>query len=73
MFAISVTPCNETQEKSEIRIPKKYQHYSDVFDKVKASITPKHWPYDCLIDLQPRKEPPWGPIYNLSPIELEVL
>ena len=44
-----------------------------MFDKVKANRLPEHRPYDCPIDLQPGKEPPWGPIYNLSPTELEVL
>ena len=41
--------------------------------KVKAGTLPHHRPYDCPIDLQPRTEAPWGPIYNLSPTELEVL
>ena len=45
---------------------------SDVF-KVKANTLPEHRPYDCPIDLKPGKEPPWGPIYNLSPVELETL
>ena len=40
---------------------------------MKANTLPEHRPYDCPIDLQPGKEPPWGPIYNLSPIELETL
>ena len=73
LFAISAAPSSDTQGKSEVYIPKKYQEYADVFDKVKASVLPKHRPYDCPIDLQPGKEPPWGPIYNLSPTELEVL
>ena len=73
LFAISVTPSSATQGNSDIQIPEKYQEYVDVFDKVKASVLPKHRSYDCPIDLQPGKEPPWGPIYNLSPTELEVL
>ena len=73
VFAVSVKPSNTAKEESTIQLPKKYHHYADVFDKVKASTLPHHRPYDCPIDLQPRKEPPWGPIYNLSPTELEVL
>ena len=61
------------QGNSDIQIPKKYEEYADVFDKVKASVLPKHRSYDCPIDLQPGQEPPWGLIYNLSPTELEVL
>ena len=34
---------------------------------------PQHRWYDCPIDLQPGKKPPWGSIYNFSPSELEVL
>ena len=30
-------------------------------------------PYDCPIDLQPGKDPPRGPIYNLSPSEIKAL
>ena len=44
-----------------------------MFDKVKANRLPEHRLYDCTIDLPPGKEPPWEPIYNLSPTELEVL
>ena len=44
-----------------------------MFHTVKANRLPKHRPYDCPIDLQPGKELPWGPIYNLSPTALEVL
>ena len=53
--------------------PSKYQDFSDVFDKVKAKTLLEHRPYDCPIDLQLEKEPPWGLIYNLSPLELKAL
>ena len=73
LFAVSVTPSSATQEISDIQIPKKYQEYVDVFDKVKASVLPNHRSYDCPIDLQPGKEQQWGSIYNLSLTELEIL
>ncbi len=73
LVAISVNPYGVSKDKVDIPLPKKYQEYADVFDKVKASTLPVHRQYDCPIDLQPGKEPPWGPIYNLSPRELEVL
>jgi hypothetical protein len=34
---------------------------------------PEHGPHDLTIDLIEGKEPPWGPIYNLSAKELETL
>ena len=73
VFAISTKPFKESEGSSKIKLPHKYKEFADVFDNVKASILPEHRPYDCPIDLQPRKEPPWGPIYNLSPTKLEVL
>ena len=72
LFAVLATPTSSSQELG-VQLPKKYTEFSDVFDKVKANKLPEHRPYDCPIDLQPGKEPPWGPIYNLSPAELEVL
>ena len=72
VFAVLTIPSSSPQELG-VQLPKKYIEFSDVFDKVKASRLPEHRPYDCPIDLQPGKEPPWGPIYNLSPTELEVL
>ena len=72
VFAVLATPSSSSQELG-VQLPKKYIEFSDVFDKVKANRLPEHRPYDCPIDLQPGKEPPWGPIYNLSPTELEVL
>ena len=73
LFTISVKPSNTIKVESTLQLPKKYHHYADVFDKVQANTLPHHKPYDCPINLQPGKEPPWGPIYNLSPTELEVL
>ena len=72
VFAIVATPSSTLQE-GDIKLPDRYKEFSDVFDKVKANTLPEHRPYDCPIDLQPGKEPPWGPIYNLSPVELETL
>ena len=73
LFAILVKTSDTIKVESTVQLPKKYHHYADVFDKVQANTLPHHRPYDCPIDLQPGKEPPWGPIYNLSPTELEVL
>ena len=61
------------QREADIHLPEKYKEFSDVFDKVKANTLSEHRPYDCPIDLQPGKEPLWGSIYNLSPIELDKL
>ncbi|CAG8757098.1 23693_t:CDS:2, partial [Cetraspora pellucida] len=54
-------------------VPKKYQDFNDVFNKKKADKLPVNRRYDCAIDLLPDTQPPWGPIYELSTRELEVL
>jgi hypothetical protein len=50
-----------------------YQDYKDVFEKKNANTLPKHWPYDCAIDLEKGMQPPFEPIYNLSQEELSTL
>ena len=42
VFTVSVKPSSITKEESTIQLPKKYHHYADVFDKVKASTLPQH-------------------------------
>jgi hypothetical protein len=72
VFAMVAIPSSNSKQ-SKVILPLKYQEFADVFDKAKSSKLPEHRLYDCPIDLQPEKEPPWGPIYNLSPSELKSL
>jgi hypothetical protein len=72
VFSVMATPSPSVQTSSTL-LPSKYLEFGDVFDKDKATTLPEHRPYDCPIDLQPGKDPPWGPIYNLSPPELKAL
>ena len=55
------------------KIPAEYQDYADVFSKTEAHKLPEHRPYDLSIPLQEGTTPPFGPVYNLSPLELDVL
>jgi hypothetical protein len=50
-----------------------YEKFSDVFSSANAEKLPPHRNIDLSIDLQPGKEPPYGPIYPLSQAELAVL
>jgi hypothetical protein len=54
-------------------IPAEYQDYADVFSKTEAHKLPEHRPYDLSIPLQEGTAPPLLPVYNLSPLELDVL
>lgn len=58
---------------STVTLPEKYQQYSGLFSKKKASKLPDHKPYDHAIPLAPGTMPPFGPIYSLSEPELKVL
>jgi hypothetical protein len=72
VFAIQMHPTISIVKVATI-LPKEYQDFADVFDKTNASHLPEHHPYDCPIDLFLNTSPPFGPIYGLSPAELETL
>ena len=55
------------------KLPESLQQYTDVFSDAKAKSLAPHRNIDLAIDLQPGKEPPYGPIYPLSLRELVTL
>ena len=57
----------------EIKIPGQLKEYEDVFSTEGAGKLPSHGTQDHAIDLVEGKEPPYGPLYNLSATELKVL
>jgi len=61
----------ENQDLSNI--PKDYWQFADVFCKQKAKFLPSHRPYDLAIQIEEGANPPLGPIYSLSAIELQTL
>ena len=75
---ISIDPAREAQMAlllaEEISVLKEYADFSDVFSKklvvvlLKRSDINKH-----AITLETGKQPPYGPIYSLGPMELEIL
>jgi len=54
-------------------IPPEYHEFADLFSKWEADKLPPHRSYDHTIPLEPGKAPPFGPIYKLSPAELETV
>jgi hypothetical protein len=54
-------------------IPPEYHDFADLFSKKEADKLPPHRPYDHTIPVEPGKTPPFGPIYKLSPVELETV
>jgi hypothetical protein len=55
------------------KLPDSLKDYSDVFLAQNAEKLAPYRDIDLAIELQPGKEPPYGPIYPLSPRELETL
>ncbi|SAL94853.1 hypothetical protein [Absidia glauca] len=54
-------------------LPAKYSEFAPVFSKAEADRLPDHRPYDHSIALKPDSQVPFGPLYNLSKVELETL
>ena len=55
-------------------IPTEYSDFSNVFSSDSAAELPEHTGInDHPIDLLDDKQPPYGPIYSLGPVELETL
>jgi hypothetical protein len=55
------------------KIPAEYHEFANIFSKEESDKLPEHRHYDHTIPLQEGTTPPFGPIYRLSPTELETL
>ena len=80
----SASPERKVQERDLARIsegsrapsviPEIYKEFELLFrEETTAKALPRHQPWDHKIELEPGKEPTFGPIYQLSKTELEVL
>ena len=57
-----------------VKIPDKYSDYTNVFSEEKALVLPECTNLNkYAINLEDGKQPPYGPIYSLEPVELETL
>ena len=58
----------------EVKIPEEYSDFTDVFSEEKALVLPERTESNQhAIELEEGKQPPYGPIYSLGPVELETL
>ena len=58
----------------KIKIPDEYSDFTDVFSEEKALVLSEHIKLnEHTIDLEDGKQPPYGPIYILGPVKLEIL
>ena len=61
-------------DKAPTEVPAKYSDYSDVFSAENAAELPENTEInEHAIELEEDKQPPFGPIYSLGPVELEIL
>ena len=58
----------------EVKISDEYSDFANFFSEEKASVLPECTKLnEHTINLEDGKQPPYGPIYSLSPVELETL
>ena len=55
------------------KLPREHHEFATLFSWEESNKLPSHWPYDHIIPLLSDKEPPKGPLYNMSRDELLVL
>ena len=61
-------------EEAPIKVLAEYSDFADVFSPDLATEFPEHTEINThAIDLEESKQPPYGPIYSLGPVELETL
>ncbi len=73
---VQSSPANTTTttlvtEKLEPELPMCLKPYEDVFSTDAAGILPEHGRLDHAIETIDDKDPPYGPLYNLSQTELQ--
>ena len=58
----------------EVIVPAEYSDFADVFSKKSVEVLPERTGInEHAIELQDGKQPPYGPIYSLGPVELKTL
>ena len=68
-----ITPNNIIEKLSSTVLPKKYSNFSNVFDKMHEDKILHHSKHDLAIETEKNKQPLFGPTYDHSQLELEVL
>ena len=71
VLAISEIVDRSILSTSPITIPLEYLDLAEVFSEEAANTLPEHGPQDLALETS--EAPPFGPLYNLSQVELEVL
>ena len=54
-------------------VPKDYIQFHELFQRDKADVLPRHGAWDHEMPLEEGKQPPFGPVFPMSPTELNTL
>ena len=74
VFAIMCAAVADSKEgEGSPEVPSELMEFADIFSNEKAGALPMFKEGDHAIDLEDGKEPPYGPLYNLSQTELAEL
>ena len=58
----------------EVTVPVDYLDFADIFSEKSANVLPEQTgANEHAIELEEGKQPPYGPIYSLGPVELKTL
>jgi hypothetical protein len=55
------------------QVPEKFRKWINIMTKEAADRLPEYKPYDYAIDLKEGETPPWGLVYALNKVELQML
>ena len=77
-LTMAIYPAKEAQiyllVVKKVKISTEYSNFSDIFLEEKALILPEATELNQhVIELEKGQQPPYGPIYRLSPVKLETL
>ena len=75
---MTIHPAREAQLASllteEVTVPVEYSDFADVFSEKSANVLPEQTgANEHAIELKKGKQPPYGPIYSLGPVEFKTL
>ena len=77
---IAIHPARQAQiaslkaKKAPVTVTEEYSDYADVFSEKPTAVLPEHTEINThAIELEEGKQPPYGPIYSLRPVELKTL
>lgn len=73
LSSVSAAPTERELQEAIARVPEAIRELIPTMTSDAALVLPEHTPYDHMIELKEGSTPPWGPIYPLNELELEVL